>query len=142
MNNRIEHAGENYKKHYNCAQSVSCAYCDLIGLDETTLFRLSEGFGGGMGMQEVCGAVTGMFFILSYLNSDGQLNNSKTKAATYKLMREAAEKFKTKYGSIICREILQINPRKTTRCLDKILSAATILDEYINKKTSTPSTST
>lgn len=138
MSTRSEQTAENYKNHYNCAQSVCCAYHDLTGLDETTLFRLSEGFGRGMGMQETCGAVTGMFSILSYLHSDGQLTNGKTKADTYKLMSAAAEKFKAQYGSIICREILQKNPPKTTRCLDKVLSAATILDEYINAKPSQP----
>ncbi len=27
------------RKGYNCAQSVACAYCDLVGLDEQTAIR-------------------------------------------------------------------------------------------------------
>ena len=70
----LESATQNYKSHYNCAQSILCAYSNLLGIDEKTAFKLSEGFGGGMGMKETCGAVTAMFAVLSYLKSDGLLS--------------------------------------------------------------------
>ena len=62
MDTRVEKTLEKRKQGYNCAQSVVCAYCELFGMDESTAFRLAEGFGGGMGgMQDgTCGAVTAM----------------------------------------------------------------------------------
>ena len=33
MTERQQRAQELHGKGYNCAQSVACAYCDLVGLD-------------------------------------------------------------------------------------------------------------
>lgn len=64
MESRINRADELHRKGYNCAQAVACAYCDLAGLDETTMFRVTEGMGLGMGcMEGTCGAAAcGQFF--------------------------------------------------------------------------------
>ena len=50
MEERIEKALENHSKGYNCAQAVACAFCDLVSMDENTLFKITEGFGAGMGL--------------------------------------------------------------------------------------------
>ena len=47
---RIEKSGENHLKGFNCAQSIACAYSDLVGVDEKTMFQLASGFGAGMGL--------------------------------------------------------------------------------------------
>ena len=59
MTERAERAQRLHDKGYNCAQAVVCAYCDRFGLDENTAFKMAEGFGLGMGLMEVCGALTG-----------------------------------------------------------------------------------
>ncbi len=130
MSERVDKAVQNYRNHYNCAQAVFCAYCDLVGLDETTAFRLSEGFGAGMGIKATCGAVCGAMMILSYLKSDGLLNGGKTKGATYQEMNKIAEEFSKVYGSVMCRDI----PKDPTiRCEDKVRVAAEILEKLIAK---------
>ena len=53
MTERQQRAQELHGKGYNCAQSVACAYCDLVGLDEQTAYKMAEGFGLGMG----CGSI-------------------------------------------------------------------------------------
>ena len=69
-------------KGYNCAQTVSCTYADLTNIKQEDLYKLTEGFGGGMGqMKETCGALTATFLIISYLNSDAE-NVGKTKHDT------------------------------------------------------------
>ena len=45
---RVKLAEEKHHSGYNCAQAVLCSYSDKLGIDEETLFRLSEGFGAGM----------------------------------------------------------------------------------------------
>ena len=62
------------------------------------MFRITEGFGSGMGgLKDTCGAVTGMFLIISLYNSAGDLNDpKKTKMDTYKKFREAAAALKRK----------------------------------------------
>ena len=59
MESRVEQAVALHQKGYNCAQAIICTYCDLFGVDEQTAYKMSEGFGLGMGMMETCGALTG-----------------------------------------------------------------------------------
>ena len=49
MKTRVEETIKRHDKGYNCAQAVACTYCDLVGMDEETMFKLTEGFGAGMG---------------------------------------------------------------------------------------------
>ena len=71
-----ETAVEKFKKGYNCCQAVACAYCEERGVKEEDMFRITEGFGSGMGgLKDTCGAVTGMFLIISLYNSAGDLND-------------------------------------------------------------------
>lgn len=51
MNKHIEKAMElrdNPDVHYNCAQSILCAYADELGIDQDTAFNLGFNFGSGM----------------------------------------------------------------------------------------------
>ena len=82
--NRIEKAKENHKNGYNCSQAVACAFCDEVGIDEKTMFALTEGFGLGLGdMQGTCGAISGAAIILSMKNSCANPQEPTSKAATY-----------------------------------------------------------
>ena len=40
---RVKETIERHDKGYNCAQSVACTYADLVGLDEATMFKVTEG---------------------------------------------------------------------------------------------------
>ena len=59
-------------------------------------------------LREVCGAVTAMFMIAGLKH--GYVSNSDDEAKTehYKLIQNLADKFKQKFGSIICRELLNL----------------------------------
>ena len=58
MSKKVEQAMAFHDKGYNCAQAVACSFCEEFGIDQETMFRVSEGFGLGMGMMDMCGAVT------------------------------------------------------------------------------------
>lgn len=73
MNERAKKALEYHKKGYNCSQAVACSFCEEFGVDEETMFRIAEDFGFGMGMMDICGAVTGMFMVMGLDNSVGIL---------------------------------------------------------------------
>ena len=60
MSTKAEKAIAFHDKGYNCAQAVACSFCKEFGVDEEEMFRIAEGFGLGMGMMEVCGALSGM----------------------------------------------------------------------------------
>lgn len=108
MDNFSKIACDNFHKGYNCAQSVLLTFAPKIGLDEQMALRLSSSFGGGMGrLREVCGAVSAMFMIAGILKGYTSCNDDISKQKHYELIQTLANEFKTKQGSIICREILE-----------------------------------
>lgn len=130
----------------NCSQAVFCAFRDKTGFDEETALRLSAGFGGGMGrMREVCGAVSGMIMVLSFLNASTDPSDHEKKKALYALIQEAAGKFREENGSIVCRELLGLgeeascpNPECRTKeyyrkrpCGELVKCAADIAESYL-----------
>lgn len=137
-------AAELFVGGYNCAQSVAVSFCDITGLDEKTTARMVSAFGGGMGrLREVCGAVSGMFFVLSVLYGYDTPGDDISKKQLYTEVQELAAKFREQCGSIICREILgnpptDPNPSPRTAeyyrvrpCARMVLVAGQLMDEFI-----------
>lgn len=109
MKRYSEQAVQNFKSGYNCAQSVFWAFSSEFGFDDETALKLSSSFGGGMGrLREVCGAVSSMFAIAGLKCGYATPNDDEVKARHYELVQKLAEKFKEKYGTIICRELLDL----------------------------------
>ena len=77
MSKKVEQAMAFHDNGYNCAQAVACSFCEEFGIDQETMFRVSEGFGLGMGMMDMCGAVTGMLMVIGMENSVGNLDGKK-----------------------------------------------------------------
>ncbi len=139
-----------FKEGYNCAQAVVLAFCDEIKMDKKTASMLASGFGGGLGrLREVCGAVSGMVFVLSALEGSFDPKDSESKMQIYKKVQELVGKFKEKNGSYICRELLGLTSeniscipdKRTTEyykkrpCALLVGDASEILEEYLNNKT-------
>ena len=129
---RVAEIKDKHTRGYNCAQIVLCSYAEELGIDEETLFRISEGFGAGMGgMMQTCGAVTAMFMALGLANSSGDLQTCDTKPQTMKKVRELAAEFEKKNGSIVCRELKGIDTGKVLRSCDGCIEDAAALVEQI-----------
>ncbi len=135
MERHVTQALQNYGNGYTCAQAVLCAYAEDMGLDMETAYRMIEGFGGGFGgMQEVCGALTAAFAVISYYSSDGRLEGGQTKLETYAKIREAAEYFKEEYGSVVCREVLCGAKPQPFKCGAKVKLAAEIVEKMMGRE--------
>lgn len=141
-----EKAMELFLQGYNCAQAVAVAYGDVTGLGEKESARMVSAFGGGMGrMREVCGAVSGMLFVLSYLYGYDTPGDDASKMVLYTRVQDLAGQFREQIGSIVCREILKnpaSDPNPTPRneefyarrpCARMVFTAAVILDDFIQK---------
>lgn len=90
---------------YNCAQCVACTLADYAETDGDTLFRLMEGFGGGMGgFSETCGALSGGIAVLGDRLSGGT-DNPTTKQSTYQYAQALVSRFREKNGSTCCAEL-------------------------------------
>lgn len=104
---RAERAKRLFLEGYNCAQAVVGAFADLLPMEFDALMKSVSSFGGGMGrMREVCGAVSGMFFVAGYLFGYSDPKAKEEKAEHYRLIQELAEDFRQETGSIVCRELL------------------------------------
>ena len=108
-----------------------------MGLDETTAYKMMEGFGGGFGaMQEVCGALCVAAAVISYYTSSGSMDG-KSKGKTYKAIRRAAEIYEQEYGSIRCREILHGNAPKAFQCGMKVKDAVLVVHKVLAEEAET-----
>ena len=112
---REEKAREYFRQGYNCCQSVAMAFSDITGLEPRKVAELTSGFGGGMGrMREVCGAVSGMTFCAGAIKpaADPQVREERT--ANYALVQEMAGEFREAFGSIVCKELLNLRAQDKT----------------------------
>lgn len=122
-----------HDKKYNCCQAVACAFCEEVGMDEATLFRIGEGFGLGMGcMEGTCGALSGAIMLAGLKNSDGNIDAPATKAETYKLSKELLLKFREKTGSTVCKELKGVETGKVLcSCPDCIKMGVEVVQEVL-----------
>lgn len=132
METRMERAERLHKLGYNCAQSVVCAYCDAFDLDEETAFKMAEGFGSGMGLFEVCGALTGAFMLAGVKGSKGTAHPGETKGRTYQATRALGKAFQEKNGSYLCHELKGMTDGVVRRtCPGCIEDACRLIEEQL-----------
>lgn len=134
MTERQQRAQELHGKGYNCAQSVVCAYCDLVGLDEQTAYKMAEGFGLGMGVMDMCGALSGAFMLAGVKGSAGIKAPDTTKAQTYQQTREMANAFKEKNGTYLCCELKGVADGNVRRsCPGCIEDACALVEKMLDR---------
>ena len=129
-----ELAVNKHRQGYNCAQSVACAFAEELGVDEATLYKLTEGFGAGMGTGNgVCGALSGAALVAGFKNSNGDIDNAgATKGSTYKLVGSLQNQFLEKVGSIACKDIKSgANADHVTSCAECIAIATELAEKAL-----------
>lgn len=139
-----ENAAATFGEGFSCSQAVLGAYCERFGLDRMQAFKISSGFGGGMHLDQTCGAVTGAFMVIGLKYGRTRADDIEAKRKTAKMVAEFAEKFRARHGSVACSELLGCNistpegfeeaKRKDLfkqLCPKYVISAAEILDEML-----------
>lgn len=116
--------------HHNCAQSVACAYCELMGIDHDEAMRITAQYGGGKKL--VCGAVLGARAAINYMTGlknadDPAYKNDRNAALFEKLHAE----FIAKNKSDLCREIKENGYRSCDGCVE---DAAEIVEKMLENK--------
>lgn len=132
---------ENFKT-LNCAQSVLLSFASEFNLDEMTALKISAGFGGGMGMAETCGAVTGAYMVLGMKAESEGKTIQEIKNETKVAVKKFNEIFIAKHGSLKCKRLLGVDistPEGSAEanakglyisvCSGLVASAAEILEE-------------
>lgn len=113
IESRAQKAQDLFKQGFNCSQAVFASCADIYGIhDEQLALRLAASFGGGTGrMRMTCGAANGMFMLAGLHNGSATPHDSEGKMANYAFVQQLAGKFKAKYGSLVCAELLGLAPK-------------------------------
>ena len=144
---RSERAKEKFLQGYACSQAVALAFCDVMGMDESSVSKMMLPFGGGLGrLRLTCGAVSGMAAVIGMVFAKGE-NSPENKKQVYAIVQALCGKFKEQTGSLICGELLsgmkipvQVGGEAEARspeyyrkrsCGDMVALAAQILEDYM-----------
>lgn len=147
MSTQVQQAVFLYGQGCNCSQAILATYGEQFGLNRGAALKIASGFGGGIGcMGQTCGAVTGAFMVIGLKYGPGSAKEKDAKEHMYKLIREFAEKFKSRNGSIICKELLGCDISKplgakiakvkglfSSLCPKMVQDAAEIIEDMIGQ---------
>lgn len=150
MSQRKNIASNTFISGSNCAQSVLCAFKDVLDKEESELKAMAASFGGGMGkMQLTCGAVTGSFILFGLYAGRHTNDNAAAKDLSVEMVREFAHRFKQKNGSLTCRDIVGVdlnshegqteaNEKNVfgTVCVNAVENAVEIITDILEKQES------
>jgi len=106
---RQELAITRFGKGFNCAQSVLSVFCEKYGLEMETAMKLACGLGGGFRQGEICGAVSGAVLVIGLKDGQYIAEDAVSKANCYAKTDELIKRFKEKYSTIICRELIGVD---------------------------------
>lgn len=133
-----------FKKGINCTQAIASTYGGQFGLDPETAVKLAAAFGSGMGMGEVCGAVTGALMVIGLKHCKGAGSRLLSIDRTEEVAHEFTERFKAMHGTVVCRELLGCDVTTSAglktakqekhfkkRCPEFVKDAALILEEML-----------
>lgn len=113
----------------NCAEKILYGANEAysLGLDKDAL-KLAAGFGGGMSIEEACGALTAAVMVLSKLFVDDTAHkSSKIRDLTSELLTS----YEKEMGSIICKPLKKDHRSLFKGCNKVILKAAECLDTIV-----------
>lgn len=132
MKTRVDETITRHDKGYNCAQAVACTYCDLVGVEEEVMFKMTEGLGLGMGgMEGTCGAVSGACVLAGMKRSSGNTEHPDSKTETYKLSREIVKRFAEQNQSVVCKELKGVETGKVLRSCGDCIKDAALIAEHV-----------
>ena len=145
--NKQEKASGYFDSGYNCAQSVLMAFSAELNLDRNIILKIASGFGGGMArMQDTCGAVAGGIMAIGMAVSNEEEDIATNKERVYHIISLFINKFKEKYRSVKCRDLLncdlnteegqqfyEIHELHDKVCMSCVRDAITYLEELLKK---------
>ncbi len=120
------------KEDLNCSEKIlrgaNIEY-DL-GLDDAAL-KMAAGFGGGMAIEDKCGALTAAIMVLGRLFVK---ENAHGSPKLKELTKELFGKYEAEMGSIDCAPLKKAHRTEEVKCKYVILKAAEILDEIVSRE--------
>jgi len=125
-------------KGYGDVMDLNCAEKMVYGANwaydlklSPEALKLSAGFGGGMGVEDICGAVTGAIMVLSHLYVKQNSHESKR---IKELEGEFIASFNNELGFTDCKSLKEKYRNDKVKCNPIIFKAAEILDAMVERE--------
>jgi C_GCAxxG_C_C family probable redox protein len=132
----------------NCAESIVKTFSIEANISENDLIHLAFPFGGGFGLQGyICGALSGAAMILGAQYGKLLQGNDQYIEKIYGITQELFEQFRKSQGTILCKELLQLDLAKPdefleayktgvfkTKCPEFVYKTAEILEKLLHKE--------
>lgn len=125
-------------KGYGDVMDLNCAEKMVYGANwaydlklSPEALKLSAGFGGGMGVEDICGAVTGAIMVLSHLYVKQNSHESKR---IKELEGEFIASFNKELGFTDCKNLKAKYRNEEVKCNPIIFKAAEILDAIVERE--------
>ena len=143
MQSKADKASELFIAGFSCAQSVTAAFCEDYGMDARTGLKISCPLGGGCGLGELCGAISGGALVVGLKHGQYDIDDNESKANCRARRDEFVNEFIEKNGSATCRGLLGVDilteegeeeykrllaDRATAPCTSFVKDAAFILE--------------
>ena len=130
----LENIEKYYGKNYNlnCSETILYASNDEYGLNlSKDTFKAMAGFGGGMGVETTCGALTGAIAVLGVMYTKEKAHeDTKIKILTSELYNRFVEKL----GTENCKELKLKYRNEELRCFAMVKIAGEILEDIVNRE--------
>ena len=101
-----------------------------LGLDETAL-KVACPFGGGMGVERACGALTGGLMVLGCRFATDKAHND---ARMTRIRDEFVTAFRTHFGSTECDAIKETHRDPEIGCEPVVAAAAEMVDRIVARE--------
>lgn len=123
------------EENYNCAERIIYGANKAYGLgfDKETL-KLFAGYGGGMGVGEMCGAITSSVAVISHFFVKDHANEGNYDIKP--LLIEFIKRYINHMDchNCTCSRLKELYRNPVDKCSKVIAGAATVLDEFLLEK--------
>ena len=121
--------GYGVKEDLNCAETILYAANQVYHLNlNSDSLKLAAAFGGGMGIESVCGVLAGSLMVLGRLF----IKETAHKHPEIKeLSKELFDTFQKEMGDILCKPLKDNYRTEEKKCREVILKGAEVLDKII-----------
>lgn len=132
MLSKLIKQGFGEKEDFNCAEKILYGANKVyqLGLDKESL-KMASGFGGGMGIEDKCGALTASIMVLGRLFVK---KNAHESTKIKELTQELFELYRRDMGEINCAPLKEKYKTEELKCRNIIAKAAEILEQIVERE--------
>jgi C_GCAxxG_C_C family probable redox protein len=124
--------GYGVKEDLNCAETILYAANQVYHLDlNSDSLKLAAAFGGGMGIESVCGVLAGSLMVLGRLFIK---ETAHQHPEIKELSKELFDTFQKEMGDILCKPLKDNYRTEEKKCREVILKGAEVLDKIITRE--------